>query len=773
MQARSHPCDLEPNGYSDVARRLEMRSPTRLLLLAFAAPILFAGTSAGADDEWSQCGPGFQVPERPAPEAAESGADPETIHLSADETEVVEGDVSKFFGNVIIEQGPRRLQTEELVYNQSENVIEASGGVRFWEDGLFVTGESARADFERNSLTIGPTATFILEKEHGHGDASEIGSSGTDLLSARDVSYTTCDPDDVDWRITASQVELDRVEDVGTAEDMWIEFKGRRVMYLPWISFPLSSRRKSGFLAPTFGISGYAGAEVTVPYYFNLAPNYDATIAARRMSGRGVQAQGEFRFLSDTYGHGQVAAYHIPHDSDFGDKRTATNLVHRHAWSDRWSTDIRSEWVSDTAYFEDLAADLTQSSQSYLARQFDARYQGDGWDALVRLQDFTTLDRTSEQPYARVPQILLESHFPERNRALNFDMTAEFAHFERESRTTGSRVDLRPSVTFPLHAPGVHVTPKAALHITEYNLDRTNAEAALDDSPSRVLPSFSLDGSLFLERPLSLHGKSLVHTIEPRIYYLLVPYDRQNQLPRFDTSATSFSFAQLFRENRYSGRDRIGDTNQLTLALTSRLLDDRGRELGRASVGQIRYFRDRRVTLGEGGQETTNASDLVAEIEARPTRDWGLRAGIQFDDDADRTDKGGLAVQYQPNRRSVINAAYRFVRDISPSGMIEQADLSFAWPLGANWRAVGRWNFALNDVRNRTLEAFAGLEYDSCCWGFNMIVRRFRRSGAGIEDEDRDTNGFFFQLELKGLTGTRNSTEALLARGIPGYENEF
>ena len=752
---------------------IEMRPPSRLLTVAFAAPILFAATVTGANDEWSQCGPGFQIPDRPAREVEESGADPETIHLSADNVEVIGEGVSRFTGNVAIEQDARRLQSGEIVYNQSENVIEASGGVRFWDDGLFVTGESARADIERNSVTFGPTAMFMLEKEHGHGEASEISRSDTDRLSASDVSYTTCNPGEADWRITARRVEFDVVEDVGTARNMWLEFKGQRVMYLPFMSFPLSSQRKSGFLTPAFGASDFTGAEVTVPYYFNLAPNYDATIAARRMSSRGVQAQGEFRFLSDAYGRGRIAASHIPHDSKFDGERTATDLVHRHRWSDRWLTDTRFEWVSDTAYFEDLATSIPQISRTHLTRRFDSRYRGGAWDALLRLQDFTTLDQTTDRPYARVPQILLETHLPERNRALNFGMTAEFAHFDRESRTTGSRVDLRPSITLPFHAAGAFLTPKTTLHLTKYDLNRTSAEAALDDNPSRALSSFSLDGGLFLERPLSLAGKSLVHTIEPRVYYLLVPYDRQDELPRFDTGLTSFSFAQLFRENRYSGGDRIGDANQLTLALTSRLLDDRGGELVRASIGQIRHFQDRKVTLGSDEPETTDASDPVAEIEARPSRDWRLRAGLQLDTDEDRAEKSTLAVRYQPGRRSVINAAYRLVRNIDSSRTVEQADLSFAWPLGTNWRSVGRWNLALNEDSHRTLEAFAGLEYDSCCWGFSMGAHRFRHGRARIDGEDRYSNGFFLQLELKGLTGARNSTEALLTRSIPGYENEF
>ena len=750
-----------------------MRPPTRLLLIAFSTPLLFAGAAAGADDEWSRCGPGFELPERPAQEAAEADADPETIHLSADEAEFVEDGVSVFTGNVTLEQGTRQLRSGQIVYNQSENVIEAKDGVRFWDDGLFVSGASARTDIEQNTVTFGPTARYMLEEEHGHGDASEIGSSGAGRLSARDVTYTTCNPGEVDWRLTASQVEFDRAEDTGTARNMWLEFKGQRVMYLPWMSFPLSSQRKSGFLTPSYGTSGPSGVEVTVPYYFNLAPNFDATVAARAMSDRGVQAQGEFRFLSRSHGVGRLAAEHLPSDLEFDDDRTAIDFRHRHDWSDRIATDARFEWVSDGQYLEDLGANLSQSSRSYLPRRFDTRYWGDGWNGFMRFQEYMTLDPALDGPYAQLPRILATTQSPERNRAPNFDLTTEFAYFEHESRTTGTRLDLHPSLSFPMHSAGAFVTPKAALHVTGYDLNRADAEATLDGNPSRVLSSFSLDGGLLLERPVTLSGNSLVHTIEPRIYYLLVPYEDQNELPRFDTSLPSFSFAQLFRENRFLGGDRFGDANQVTLALTSRMLDDRGGELVRASVGQIRHFRDRKVTLDADGPETTSASDLVAEIEARPRRDWRLRAGIQYDPEADRTEKNVLNARYQPNQSSVVNAGYRLVRDPNPTRTIEQAELSFAWPIGANWRTVGRWNFALNDDRNRTVEALGGLEYESCCWGFRVVARRFRRSGVRIDGDNSFSNGLYVQLELKGLTGVGNRTEGLLTRSIPGYENDF
>ena len=751
-----------------------MRPSTRLLLLAFAAPAVFTGTAAGADDDWAQCGPGFRIPERPALEATGSDADPGTIHVSADAADLVEDGVSRFTGNVTVEQDSRQLQSEEIVYDQSEEVMEAEGDVRFWDEGVFLTGPRARADIARDVVTFGPEATFMLEAEHGHGDAAEIRSQGRERIVASDVSYTTCNPGEADWRITASEVVLDRAESTGTARNMWLEFMGQRVFHLPWISFPLGSQRKSGFLTPTFGTSGSSGVEVTVPYYFNLAPNYDATLTARTMSDRGVQALGELRFLSRTYGFGQIAAEHLPSDSEFDDDRTAFDILHRNQWSDRWSTDGRFEWVSDKEYLGDFGSSLSQSSRTHLPRRFDTRYRGDGWDALVRFQDFMTLDRDIERPYTRLPQILAGTSVPERNNAPNFGATAELTYFDHESRTTGARMDLQPALSYPMRSAATFVIPRATLHVTGYNLNRSAAEASRDDDPSRLVPSFSLDSGLFLERPLSLSGKSLTHTIEPRIHYLLVPYDRQNDMPLFDTSRPSFSFAQLFRENRFSGEDRIGDANQVTLAVASRLLDDDGGELARAGIGRIHYFRDRKVTLDEDdARDTARKSDLVGEIEARPDPNWRLRAGLQYDTSADRTEKHVLNARYQPNRRSVINAGYRLVRDINPDNTIEQGELSFAWPLGRDWRTVGRWSYALNEDDNRTLEAFGGLEYESCCWGFRTVVRRFRRSGARTDGDDSYSTGVFLQLELKGLTSVGSRTEALLARGIPGYENEF
>ena len=752
-----------------------MTSATRSILLALVVTAGYSSAARSAD-EWALCGTGAPVPPRPSVEADEG--DPEAVHLSAREADTSEDGVPRLRGDVRVVHGTRQLQSDELVYTESDEIMDARGNVRFWDEGVFIMGDGARLDRARNTLTMKSVSRYVLENEHGHGSAAEITSQGDEHVTAHDPTYTTCDPDSADWRILADRVEFDRVEDTATAHDTWLEFMGHRVFYLPWISFPTSDRRKSGFISPTFGVDDSTGVDVTTPYYFNLAPNYDATLSARTMSERGVQAQGEFRFLSRSFGAGRTAAEYLPFDAEHDDHRAAFNLEHRHRWTKRWSTDTHFEWISDAEYFEDLGAGLSQTSRTHLPRRFDASYRGDGWSALVRFEDFLTVDRTilkEDRPYASLPRIGVRTDHPERDRMLNFGATTELTYFERESSTTGVRAHLQPSLTYPLRSRGAFLVPKAALHLTGYDLDRSGAGAMAseDGSPSRLLSSFSLDGGAFLERPFSLRDRTLTHTIEPRLFYLLVPFERQDDIPNFDSSLSSYSFAHLFRENRFNGMDRIGDANQVTFALTSRVLDEGGEELVSAGVGQIHYFRDRRVTLEPGHEpETAGTSDIVAEFEVRPAREWRLRGALQYDTGADRTEKNALSLQYQPDRRRVVNAAYRLVRDADPVKDIEQADLSFAWPLGVSWRGVGRWRYAFSEERDRTLEAFGGVEYESCCWGFRVVGRRFLSRGDGGND-GRYSDGIFVQFELKGLTGGGASTDAFLARSIPGYENEF
>ncbi|MDX1514791.1 MAG: LPS assembly protein LptD, partial [Gammaproteobacteria bacterium] len=394
-------------------------------------------------------------------------------------------------------------------------------------------------------------------------------------------------------------------------------------------------------------------------------------------------------------------------------------------------------------------------------RRGDLTYSGNFWWARARVQDYQTLDETlapSSRPYERLPQLFAATSLRERNREINVGGIAEFVSFDRDASVTGNRMDLRPYVSFPMRTAGTFIVPRAIVRYTQYDLDNTASGA--DDSPSRLIPTFNLDSGLFFERPFTLGGRSMIQTLEPRAYYLFTPFDNQDDQPVFDTAEYTFSFAQLFRDDRFAGADRVGDANQLSLALTSRFLETGGNELFRASVGQIRYFRDRKVTLPADIRDTRNASDLVAEVAANLAQRWRVLGAIQWNTNDDVTNRSTIALRYQPNRRSVLNLAYRFVR-----GVAEQTDLSFSWPIAQNWRAVGRFNYALN--LDTDLETFAGIEYESCCWGLRLVGRRYLSNTEG-----EHTNAIFLQLELKGLTGVGSASQ-FLERNIPGYRNEF
>jgi len=349
----------------------------------------------------------------------------------------------------------------------------------------------------------------------------------------------------------------------------------------------------------------------------------------------------------------------------------------------------------------------------------------------------------------------------QRNRELVPSFRAEVVHFDRtDPSVTGIRYDLKPAISFPMRTASTFLVPKATLQYTGYNLD--GQPAGLDDNPGRVLPILSADAGMFFERNLEFAGQDFVQTLEPRLYYLYVPFDNQNDIPDFDTGLRTFSFAQLFRENRFSGADRVGDANQLTMALSSRLLTSSGEEWLRASAGQIIYFRDRDVQLTPTtAKQTDTASDFVAELSAKVWDDWRVSAGVQWDIDDSRTDKKIVRMRYQPNPQRVINLEYRFVRET-----VEQTDASFRWPINHNWGVVGRWNYSLPE--DRTLEVFGGVEYDSCCWATRAVVRRFLSNTDGDFD-----NAIFLQFELKGLAGVGESAAAFLRKSIPGYRNEF
>jgi LPS-assembly protein len=527
------------------------------------------------------------------------------------------------------------------------------------------------------------------------------------------------------------------------------------ILYSPWMDFPLSDQRKSGFLAPVFGGTTKGGSELTLPYYWNIAPNRDATIAPRVMTKRGVLLNNEFRYLEPRY-NGELQVDVLPSDALANRSRTHIALIHSQAIAGALNGYVNLNSVSDDAYFRDLGNTVNATSQVNLLQETVLTYGAGWWNAAARVQRYQTLQDPAAPivaPYKRLPQLAINAWRGYAGASLAF--TGEFVDFSHPTLENAQRLVLNPSVSYPLlNNTAFYLTPKAALHSTHYVMGANNV-AALPDA-SRTLPILSVDGGGAFERDWNLFGKDYVHTLEPRAFYVYVPYKDQSLLPNFDSAQADFSFTQMFTENRFFGSDRVGDANHITLAMTSRLLEEaNGVERLKVTIGERFSYSAPRVNL-VAPATSTNRSDILLAVSGRVTNAWSLDSEFQFDPNQSHTQRYNIAARYRPETGKALNLGYRFARNA-----LRQIDISTQWPLSGRWHTVGRWNYSLQDAR--ILEAIAGLEYNQSCWALRLVAQRFT---TGTQQAN---TGFFVQLELNDLVKVGSDPLNLLKQSITGY----
>lgn len=728
-----------------------------LAYLTVASPLAAAQGAGAIPSDWMLCGePGSPAhPHEPQPFNAKGD---EATYLDADESRATNNEIFDFSGDVEVRRGNQRLNADTATYNQAQDTVEAHGNVRFEQDGLTVEGDNAKLELGARHGQV-ETARYGLVQRHARGESSLLVMEDPNHTRLVQATFTTCNPGHDDWLLHAGDLKLDHEKSIGEARNVWLEFKGVPFLYLPYINFPLNDQRKSGFLTPSFGTSDQVGTDIQIPYYWNIAPQRDATLTTRMMSKRGVQLLGEVRYISPT-GSGLTNIGYVPHDNVLDKSRTFLSTHNVWNFAPRWSSGLEFGYVSDRDYFGELGTSLSVASTTHLERRADATYHGDFWSFTGRVQSYQTVDESlpgDARPYQRLPQLLVNLNLPQQAYGSNALFNGEYVHFYRRDSVVGDRVDLQPGVSLPLVNAYGYITPSLNLRYTQYALDQQTAGSG-ESSPSRSLPVLSLDSGVYLERDMSWSDVALLHTLEPRLYYLYVPYRDQSSLPVFDTNLLDFSYANLFQNNRFSGADRVGDANQITVALTSRLLDrDSGRERFNARVGQIFYFDDRRVVLPGASTDTLDVSDIVAELNSTGLiPDWKASASLLWNPQSQDIDKSALGFEYKPDNQRILKLDYRLRRN-----ELEQTDLAALWPLSqqADRRInmVGRWNYSLQD--GRTLEALLGMEYDTCCWALRVAGRRFVSNVGG------DTNNaLFLQLELKGLTSFGNRSK----RGLAG-----
>ncbi len=750
----------------------------RTAVLLALSVIALPATGAGGDPEtrsdspfaadpsgWLDAGIAWCTYPPPAISAAPSPEDESLpLLIEADSAVLNRSDETGLFsGAVELHYRDTWIRADEIQYDRTGDLVVSDRAFSLHQPRLRLAGARARFDLSAETGSA-EEVQFRLPATPARGKAAAVEIQDTQRALFRQLTYTTCPPGDSGWLISAKELGIDQAEGFGTARSAQLRFRQVPIAYLPYVTFPIDDRRKSGFLPPTVGQSGSTGFELSVPYYFNIAPNRDATLTPRLMTKRGLALGGEFRYL-EAWHRGSLQGEVLPddRDRDSEDPRVRGAFSYRGQANpaERWQAEADINYVSDDDYLADLGKSVALTSKKQLERRADLAYAGDQWNLLARVQDFQTIAEDAEDPYTRLPQLAASYGSRDLLPGTRVGLWTELVHFQHDERAQGQRFDIHPSLSLPLESDWGFLTPKVSGRYTAYWLE--GREPGLPDTPDRTLGTFSLDSGLYFEREGGWFGRDMFQTLEPRLYYLYTPKVDQSELPVFDTAESTFGFNSLFRENRYSGVDRISDANQLSTALSTRVLDTgSNRELFSASLGQIIYFDDREVQLPGTPTATESSSAIVAEVFARLGGGWSTRGDLQWDPHASGsgTEKSAVSLHYLDDERGAFNLGYRYIR-----GELEDTEASFHLPVSDSVNLLGLWNYSL--MRDETMGVFGGIEYNSCCWTVRAVVRQF------VTDADEDPNlDIFVQLELKGLTSLGSKLDEMLRREIRGYEED-
>lgn len=736
----------------------------RLIVCMLAASAL----ARAAEPEQDQCpvSQPITAPAKPRVRAPRPSA-PGPAFVHADSIQTLDNDVIELKGKADATRDGERIDADYLRYDRASGRVDATGNVTISQpDGAqFHVGE-AHLDLDTH-VGFTDKGTYQLPERQGRGEMSRIDFLDADHTRLTDMRYTTCPLGRDDWELRARQIDFDTAKNVGVARNSTLDVFGLPVLYLPYFRFPLGEERQSGFLVPQFGYGSTLGTVVAAPYYLNLAPNYDATLTPRIMTERGVQLQSEFRYLGRGY-EGRIEAEYLPNDKVTGDSRGAGTLLHQQTFNPYWSAAVDLRGVSDKNYLSDFGDHLNVTSQSFLPQNAHVDYRGTNWTFSALAAGYQTVDPTVDpltRPYARLPQLTLAGGSGPTSSGLQYRLDSELVDFQREVGVTGLRSNLNPSLSFPLTRVYGFITPEVGVHSISYRLDN-----APESNPSVTAPYTSLDSGLYFERETRLGGTMFDQTLEPRLYYSYVPHRPQDNLPNFDTSIPDFTFANLFRNNRFIGGDRIGDANQLTLALTSRLFDQStGAERLRTSIGRIHYFDDRRVNLPPG-TVTSAGSDVAAEAVAWIASHWHARGAVEWSPDEDHSVRSNYYVQYQPAADRIVNVGYRFARDLPDPILgtttgVRQLDVSTEWPLAGRWTLRARSLYSLRDSEN--VESYIGAQYNSCCWVFRVFAakRLVQTIVNGVAGTDQ-RGGVSIEFELTGFGNSHSAFESPLRQSL-------
>lgn len=698
---------------------------------------------------------------------AEPATSTDTVITAGSSTLELNGEIL-LQDQVEISQPNRLLRAGEARHDRSTGAFELNGGIRLDTPEMSFSAAAALGNIRHKQAELF-RANYALFARNGRGSAERIEQNDKVTFIERGT-YTTCEPDHNGWQLSARRLRLDREKGWGTAHHAVLRVEQVPVIYLPWITFPIDERRKTGLLFPSFGTSNSGGFDVSQPIYFNLHPQLDATVAPRFIDGRGSGFDSEFRYLS-RFGRGSLAYGLLRNDNEFnGEDREIARWQHDGNMR-RWLLETDINFVSDDFYFKDLDSGLEVTSQTHLPRQGQAEYFGKRWRFLTRLQAWQTIDPVladEDLPFRRLPQLQLAGLQPLAG-PLQLDWLSDATVFARSATLAqddieGERVHLQPALLLDLATSWGYLKPQLRLYHSRYSLD--GVDTLPSDSPERTLLGANIDAGLFLQRPFQFAGRHLLQTLEPRLFFNYVEQEAQDDLPDFDSAKLTPSWETLFRENRFTGFDRIGDEQSLTLGLTSRFRKmDSGEDLLVLRTGQKFHYRDRIVESGLPLISTTDRRDrspLITDATLRLSSRWSLFAENQWDSENDQREKNSFRLGYSNGSRLFLHSGFQD----RPLDDIQQLELGAIIPVHRHWSIMGRW---LKDTRGeRSLETMAGIEYRDCCWRISVLSQRelSDRDGVGNLDAERT---LLVQINLLGFGGLGGSVDQALERSIPAY----
>ncbi|MCL2076620.1 MAG: LPS-assembly protein LptD [Betaproteobacteria bacterium] len=709
------------------------------------------------------------------------------VFISADSITGQSEEFTRAEGRVELRSAEGLAFADKVTYYPLEDEVEAVGNVRLIQDGVEVDGIYMRlkmtdriGHFDEVRYQISKDTpskargmaddmpALPLRVSTSFGQASRVHFEGENQYRLENATYSTCRPEEQDWFVKSGEIKLDFDRNEGKARQATLHFKDTPILYTPYLSFPLNNQRESGLLVPTYASTTRTGLDLSLPYYWNIAPNYDATITPRLMSKRGMQLGTELRYL-DHYANTSLQLEYLNRDREYQDKRYSYSWKYAQNLGGGFSTRIDWNRASDHEYFTDLSSRVVQTAQRQLPRDFNLSYYGSGLSVNLRTLRYQTLNPSDvdnlDKPYSMMPQIAANFRrtLP---MGLDADAIGQYTYFDHPTLEKGGRALLYPQLSLPFIRPGYYITPKVGLFMSRYQLSRRDSQA-LPKNPSLTLPILSLDTGMMFERDMSLLGTDWTQTLEPRLYYVRIPYKDQDDFPIFDTSIADFNFGQIFSENRFAGFDRMNNANQLTAALTTRLIDPKtGAEHARLMVGQRTYFSDLRVGMpDEKSLYRNKTSNLLAAFSGKVWARTYADMALEHDVKSGITQRATFAVRYQHAYGQNISASYRYNRGVHASvgatEPLKQIDIAGQWRLANRWYAVGRYNYSFDT--SRLIEGIAGVEYHAGCWAARFVVQRLETTAGS------PNTSIFFQLELNDFAQIGSNPIQLLRRSVPGY----